>query len=517
MHPSNIHDNAYAFGAVDFTGDMPVILGPDGPSLGGFVCPATVITADLWKLGQLSPGQSVRFLPISYEEAITAEDEQTRAIRDLTLNLSRATQGPPILTQPIVKQLHWEGDDLICRLAGDHFLLVEVGPLVLDIPRRLKVHALMLELERQRIEGVKELTPGIRSLQIHYDSQRLKLSSLLEAIERTVNVLTTSNLAVPGRVVYLPLSWDDEVCHLAIRKYTQSVRPDAPWCPSNLEFIRRMNGLDSIDAVKQIVFNASYLVMGLGDVYLGAPVATPLDPRHRLVTTKYNPARTWTAENSVGIGGAYMCVYGMEGPGGYQFVGRTSQMWNRYKQTTEFIKPWLLRFFDQIRFYEVSAEELTDFRRDFPKGKVSLRIEETEFSLTGYQSWLAEIEAETKAFNSIREQAFEDELRRWREDGQFTFDAPEAAESIVDLSTIPEGSITIDSTLSGNVWSIELAEGDFIGKGDTLLILESMKMEIDVQAHHSGVIKKIWVETGQDIQSGQCLAWIEKLEESGDE
>ncbi|HCW91615.1 MAG TPA: urea amidolyase, partial [Marinobacter sp.] len=42
----------------------------------------------------------------------------------------------------------------------------------------------------------------------------------------------------------------------------------------------------------------SYLVMGLGDVYLGAPVATPLDPRHRLVTTKYNPARTWTAENS---------------------------------------------------------------------------------------------------------------------------------------------------------------------------------------------------------------------------
>ena len=43
LHPSNIHDNAYAIGAVDFTGDMPVILGPDGPSLGGFVCPATIV------------------------------------------------------------------------------------------------------------------------------------------------------------------------------------------------------------------------------------------------------------------------------------------------------------------------------------------------------------------------------------------------------------------------------------------------------------------------------------------
>jgi urea carboxylase len=61
LHPSNIHDNAYAIGAVDFTGDMPVILGPDGPSLGGFVCPATIIDAELWKMGQLKPGDLVRF------------------------------------------------------------------------------------------------------------------------------------------------------------------------------------------------------------------------------------------------------------------------------------------------------------------------------------------------------------------------------------------------------------------------------------------------------------------------
>ena len=88
--------------------------------------------------------------------------------------------------------------------------------------------------------------------------------------------------------------------------------------------------------MKNIIFNATYLVYGLGDVYLGAPVATPLDPRHRLVTTKYNPARTWTPENAVGIGGAYMCVYGMEGPGGYQFFGRTLQMWNRNHKTKEF-------------------------------------------------------------------------------------------------------------------------------------------------------------------------------------
>ena len=61
LHPSNIHDNAYAVGTVDFTGDMPVILGPDGPSLGGFVCPATILHDELWKIGQLRPGDLVRF------------------------------------------------------------------------------------------------------------------------------------------------------------------------------------------------------------------------------------------------------------------------------------------------------------------------------------------------------------------------------------------------------------------------------------------------------------------------
>ena len=46
LHPSNLHDNAYAIGAIDFTGDMPIILGPDGPSLGGFVCPAVIAVAE---------------------------------------------------------------------------------------------------------------------------------------------------------------------------------------------------------------------------------------------------------------------------------------------------------------------------------------------------------------------------------------------------------------------------------------------------------------------------------------
>ena len=93
MHPSNIHDNAYAFGTVDFTGDMPVILGPDGPSLGGFVCPATVISADLWKIGQLAAGDTIRFIAVTTESAVSelmlGHEEATnlRALAGGTLRL----------------------------------------------------------------------------------------------------------------------------------------------------------------------------------------------------------------------------------------------------------------------------------------------------------------------------------------------------------------------------------------------------------------------------------------------
>jgi urea carboxylase len=231
----------------------------------------------------------------------------------------------------------------------------------------------------------------------------------------------TSQLSFPSRIVHLPLSWDDPACQQAIDKYIQSVRKDAPWCPSNIEFIKRINGLNDIEQVQNIVFDASYLVLGLGDVYLGAPVATPLNPCHRLVTTKYNPARTWTAENSVGIGGAYMCVYGMEGPGGYQFVGRTAQMWNRYRQTPVFDQPWLLRFFDQIKFYPVTHDELEQIRADFPIGKWQPKIEQSTISMPELAKQWQTQQVAIDEFVQQREQAFEQEMQDWKANGQLVY------------------------------------------------------------------------------------------------
>jgi len=513
MHPSNIHDNAYAFGTVDFTGDMPVILGPDGPSLGGFVCPATVISADLWKLGQLRAGDKLRFVAVTIDDAVRAEQAQLASIQHLTVDAPAMTALSE-LPSPIVQRLSADevGDEVVYRVAGDHFLLVEYGPQELDIRLRFRAHALMQHLQQNAVAGVREMTPGIRSLQLHYDSQTISLADLLAVLAEAETYLSTQleQLNVPSRTVYLPLSWDDEACRQAIAKYQQSVRQNAPWCPSNLEFIRRINGLESIEAVKEIAFDAAYLVMGLGDVYLGAPVATPVDPRHRLVTTKYNPARTWTAENSVGIGGSYLCVYGMEGPGGYQFIGRTLQMWNRYRRTKEFTEPYLLRFFDQIRFYEVSQDELLQIRNDFPLGKYSLRIEEGEFSLADYQQMLADNASEIASHTEKREQAFAEELARWHADGQFHYEAPEIDDAADEVS-LQEGEIPVDSSVAGSVWQLLVKEGDVVEIGQPLLLLESMKMEIAVFAPQAGRVKKQLLREGARVSAGQSVLILEEL------
>ena len=504
LHPSNIHDNAYAFGTIDFTGDMPVILGPDGPSLGGFVCPATVVRAERWKLGQLGAGDKVRFVPVSLASARALEERQLAQLESLAAlpDLPCVEEGG----NPILRDVPADtaGERIVYRRAGDDFLLIEFGAMELDIALRFRAHAWMLWLQEHPLPGLRELTPGIRSLQVHYEPLELSLDALLaHLLDAERALVDVASLEVASRVVHLPLSWDDPACQAAIDKYQRSVRPDAPWCPSNLDFIRRINALESEQDVRDVIFNARYLVMGLGDVYLGAPVATPLDPRQRLVTTKYNPARTWTAENSVGIGGAYLCVYGMEGPGGYQFVGRTLQMWNRYRTTQHFENPWLLRFFDQLRFYEVSHDELEQIRRDFPHGRFELPVETAHFRLADYQADIDRNATDIEAFRRRRETAFQAEMSAWRANGQFTFDdqAPQSTE----IAELDDHELGIESPVTGSLWKLLIQEGEQVNAGQPVALVESMKMEVEITAHCAGRVVRLPLSEGASVAPGQPL------------
>jgi urea carboxylase len=238
------------------------------------------------------------------------------------------------------------------------------------------------------------------------------------------------------------------------------------------------------------------------------------------VTTKYNPARTWTPENAVGIGGAYLCVYGMEGPGGYQFVGRTLQMWNRDRQTEDFRDghPWLLRYFDQLRFYPVSAAELLQLREDFPRGRHKLRVESTTLDLREYRCMLHEQADSIAAFKARQQAAFEAERDRWAlldaqaEQSAALHDshgAPEAsAEAALDL---PADCLAVSSPVTGSVWQLGMQSGQHVQAGDVLVIVEAMKMEIPITAEEAAEVIEVRCARGRTVQAGETLAVLRPM------
>lgn len=517
LHPSNIHDTEYAVGSINFTGDMPVILTKDGPSLGGFVCPVTIVKAELWKVGQVKPGDKIRFKRLSFDAALALELSIDRAIENLSVQ-------PPVLLAPIVKPENTISDCIVAALppegsrplvsyrqAGDKYILLEYGDNILELSLRLRVYALMEALKAAPINGVIELSPGVRSLQINYDSrvihQRDLINQLL-VIEETLG--NARDIKVPSRIVYMPMAFEDSATLDAVSRYRQSVRDTAPWLPSNTEFMRRINGLDSIEQVKQTLFDASYMVLGLGDVYLGAPCAVPVDPRHRLLTSKYNPARTYTAEGTVGIGGVYMCIYGMDSPGGYQLVGRTLPIWNKFLKNPIFKdgEPWLLKFFDRVRYYEVTEEELTAQREAFREGRLSLRIEEDYFSLAEHEQFLQDNAASIAEFKTKQQTAFTKEVALWQADEEKQVDAALQAKTSTGPIEVDGHAVTAD--ISGNIWKLLVEPGQLVEIDQPLLIVEAMKMEFSVYADRAAKVSAIHCSPGKQVNAGDLLLVLEE-------
>ncbi len=339
---------------------------------------------------------------------------------------------------------------------------------------------------------------------------------MVELLARAEDELPAlDDVAVDSRVVHLPLSWDDPATREAIDTYMRVVRDDAPWCPWNIEFIRRVNGLDDVDAVREIVFDAEYLVLGLGDVYLGAPVAVPVDPRHRLVTTKYNPARTWTPENAVGIGGAYLCIYGMEGPGGYQFVGRTVPVWSTYGRRAAHhrgravVAP-LLRPHPVVPGRRRRAARPPRRRRRRSTRpphrrrhllarrapRLPRRARVVDRRVPGPSR--SGVRRGTSALGGVgRAHA--------RERARGTRRSPAGDR---ELGALPDGAFVVEAPLHGCVARLLVSEGDRVDPGAPVVVLEAMKTESSVPSPVGGTVVRLVCEEGAVVAAGTPLVVV---------
>ncbi len=67
----------------------------------------------------------------------------------------------------------------------------------------------------------------------------------------------------------------------------------------------------------------------------------------------------------------------------------------------------------------------------------------------------------------------------------------------------------VEAHITGTVWKIEVAVGDSVDEGDTVVVLESMKMEMPVETEDPGVVREVLVREGQSVSEGDALVVLE--------
>eukprot|EP00494_Astrolonche_serrata_P028439 UN28705 len=91
----------------------------------------------------------------------------------------------------------------------------------------------------------------------------------------------------------------------------------------------------------------------------------------------------------------------MDSPGGYQLVGRTLPIWNSFGTKNNLFNketPWLLRMFDQVKFYPVTPEELDEHRAGFQTGLFNIKVENTNFNLKEYNKMIEDSQDEINEY-----------------------------------------------------------------------------------------------------------------------
>ncbi|KAI0323769.1 urea carboxylase [Cubamyces sp. BRFM 1775] len=502
-HPSNILDNGYAYGTVNVNGDTPVILTNEGPDMGGYACVCTVASADMWKLGQLRAGSTVQFKQVSHEQAVDLLRHQ-QVLVDSLVEFSKTTRpsAVPALREfgdlSVDPRLHVRPADptsgrpsVVFRQAGDSAILVEFGEMTLDFTIRARIHAFEAEVRRRSIPGVWSLAPCIRSTMVHFDPLITSQSALLTSLVKVEASLPSNveSLTFPGRKITFPVVLDDRWNREALKKYMRSIRDEAAYLPSNIEYLARTNGLQSKEEALKLLVKTDWLVLGVG-FYLACPFLVPIDPRCRLIGQKMNPSRTYTPRGAIGIAGVVAAIYPIESPGGYQLYGRTLPPWQTWGKGQNFSpdSPWLLRPFDQIAWEVVSEEEYVQFENRFDAGQYAFKIENTEFSMADYAAFVNNIADEIKEFKAKQAAGVEAEDAR----GEF-----------------------VASSLTAHVWKIKCAVGDVIKTAeDVLIILEAMKTEVNVEAGEDFVGRKVkgfggGVKEGGSVQAGDALVYFD--------
>lgn len=538
-HPSNVAEYGYPLGTLNWTGDDPCIFPVDCPDFGGFISSTTIIKADYWKMGQMKAGDTMQYIPISLDTALSERiciDVFIESIAEACSTNGDFSNIKPLHSSPtldsigldqakaIIHQIPQKGNQpqTYYRQGADSYLLVEYGDGTFDLNHRCRVTALNKALSDVSSpinfsSGLINTVGCCTSLLLHYDILRLPRSKLLThliALESQLGDLSATK--VPSRLFHLPILFDSQKEKAAITRYMETQRPYASYLPDNLSFVAKNNGLERDDLV-HILLTSKLIAVSVG-FFAALPLCLPVDPRLRLNCPKMNPSRVFTPEGQVSWGGSCMALYNVESPGGYQLTGLTIPGCDILgsKNGYSLDRPWLFEDFDQLTFHEVGPDQYERELARFHSGRYEYHVEPTVFDMAEHNRLLASTREDVRAMKARQKTAqdamrkHEDDLMaRWMEEkaqGKVPMDEVEALLGDPQIRKIT-------SPLTANVWKVLVEEGEAVAEDTAVAVLEAMKLEIavNVEAEHAGgKVEKLIVRPGDVVNAGDPICLVRK-------
>lgn len=268
---------------------------------------------------------------------------------------------------------------------GDRYVLIEFGN-EMNLELNFLAQGLATAIAAEQTRGIVETAPCFASILIHYDPDRVSYADLVSELTRLIGSLGPSEaIELESRLFYLPTMYLDPWTRECVEDYCARIKPKE----RDPEFVARINGLADVADFVRVHSATEYWVASLG-FWPGLPFMMPLDPRCRLSAPKYNPARTWTPQGTVGMGGTSTAIYPVATPGGYQIFARTPvPIWDPERRFAPFRDSIVLfRAGDRVRFVPVGREEFDWVEAKVKEGSYVYNVVEYQkFSVKQYKEW----------------------------------------------------------------------------------------------------------------------------------
>jgi len=226
----------------------------------------------------------------------------------------------------------------------------------MELAENFKTLSMAEAIKQAHIPGIVEVIPSICSMLVEYDRASIHADPLIRRL-REIEGSMTQLTEIPTRIIDFPIlfadPWTTECAETFKSHHNTGQVP-------NLDFVAEVNGYKDRESFIHALCATPYWTVMVGFTP-GLPWLYPLGVRNEeaIQAPKYNRPRTWTPDRAVGLGGAFLAIYSVRNPGGYQLLGRTTNpIYDARQRHPDFKEnPVLLKPGDILKWRSVTREE----------------------------------------------------------------------------------------------------------------------------------------------------------------